>query len=96
MRVSILYAYSECLCKLMRMPSPDSVDSQSAMFSGDGFIQYDIIDSASRRRAIRQTQVYIMGRNYVSLAFITGSDTGTILLLGVDDENEEHTKLEVE
>ena len=66
----------------------DHTDSESATFSGDSFIQYEVLESSLRRRAVRQTGVYRTGRNYVKLALVTSSTTGTILQMGLDTEEE--------
>ena len=71
------------------------LDSQSATFSGDSFIQYEILDPSSSQRR-RQTQVHTTGRDYVTLAFITSSEFGTILMLGIDDKDNEYAILEVQ
>ena len=64
-----------------------STDSESATFSGDSFIQYEVIESSLRRRVVRQTQAYTTGRTYVNLAIITSSETGTIFQIGLDNED---------
>ena len=69
--------------------------SQSVTFSGNSFIQYQIAGSSSRRRAARQAPVHYTGRDYVSLAFATSSDSGTLLLLGVDNNDNDYAILEV-
>lgn len=83
-----MYVYTHCMCL--------HTDAESVTFSGESFIQYEVLaPSSSRRRQVRQTQVYRTGRTYVTLAFITSSDMGTILLMGIDDEEEEYAILEV-
>ena len=64
-----------------------SIDSESATYSGESFVQYEVIESSTRRRAVRQTEVYTTGRNYVLLALITSSATGTILQMGLENED---------
>ena len=72
-------------------------DADSVSFSGDSLIQYEVLEdsSSSRRRQTRQSQLHQTGRDYVSLAFITSSHSGTILVLGTDSVDEEHAILEV-
>ena len=64
-----------------------SIDAGSATFSGDSFIQYTVIESSLRKRVARQTDTYTTGRNNVLLALITRSDTGTILQIGLEEED---------
>jgi hypothetical protein len=85
-----------CVCPVEYAGTTCSENSQSATFSGDSVIRYEILNPTSERRGIRQTQVHTTGRDYVTLAFITSSEFGTILLLGIDDEDNEYATLEVD
>jgi hypothetical protein len=84
-----------CICPVEFAGETCDENSDSATFSGDSFIQYEVRESSSQQREVRQTQIHTTGRNYVNLAFVTSSDTGTILQLGSDEEDEEYAILEI-
>ena len=68
--------------------------SESATFLGRSFIQYEIPDFSAQHRISRQISPYQTGRDYITVAFITTSDSGIILLLG-NDEDGDYAILEV-
>lgn len=72
-----------------------STASESVSFSGSNYIRYEVVGSTSSRRAARQTSLYQTGRDYITMAFITSSDSGTLLTLGYDRENSDYAVLEV-
>ncbi len=54
-----------------------------ASFTGEGFIQYQVKTAASsKRRVVRQGDLYTTGSNLISLGFIASGESGTILQLG--------------
>jgi len=69
--------------------------SSSASFSGNNFIQYQVIDR-SLERPSRQTSSshYTRGQTFLSLSFITTQPSGTLLYLGDQEGSSEYSVLE--